>query len=1091
LRFREASQTETFAFGNLMVATPGNGARVRLWDRCLDGLLAVLVVVLAFLAASFAVRNGDFWFHLATGRLLAQRQFTFGVDPFAYTTQGTYWTNHAWLFDRLLYTLHESIGGAGLVLIKALLIAALAGLLVRLRRRDGIGWVPAACTALTVLAMSPRLLLQPTILSYCFLGLSFWLLAKPHADESTAVDLKHYLHLPLLFILWVNVDEWFLLGPLLVVLFWIGERLQGRRRTPGWLVPASLAACLLNPHLHYAFTLPAELSPVTWTSGLRQDVRFRQMFASPWQSNTYLQPATWQNAAALAYFALTALGLVSFLLHREALRGWRFLVWVSFGLLAAWQMRAIPFFAIVAGPITALNLQDFGARRVTVGHGLQTAPQRLWRFTLVLGMLGLIFLAWPGWLQGYGRKGRHVAWAIQPDSSLRQAAQVLHAWRTQGKLQDGERVFALYPEVAQYTAWFCPGEKHFFDHRYPLFSEAAREFEVVCRALNSDPAREERKGVEPDWRRILRDRDVRVVILYDPDMPRLLASERRLAGDSERWTLLDVAGRALFFGWKEAHPPSSFAPLAFDPDRLAYGPQGEKEQLELPPAPVRGPGRGPKANDFWTRFAEPAAPSSWESDAATIYLHHFDGLNARQAQPRLLRSLARYLSGLVGLLAWPADPHSVAVPIAFRLAYQPLFLADAAERPPALPLLAVRAARRALVENPEDDNAYLNLGLAYWLVRDTSHERSPSSLLPPLAMMRHVQIVTALEHALRRNPDLELAHQLLAELYLERQFLDAALEHRREELRLSRGSGPRPGEEPANFAARLEQGEKAVSELEKVVLDRKADFVIRSRDLRGDTVRQARLALEMGLARQAADDILLPSREELLGSEGVKLELQLLLLLGRAEEMRSSLYSEGLRATRDKLGVQDIPSPLPDAAVPVYRLPTYEWLLCLHSAAAGDYAVTAANLREIRARMQTESERLEPLRRRDLLVRSDLRRFLLGELGLRTQPHLLLTLPPLIGRRYEAMAVLANDLNALAREPLLRAQQADLLVLEGMLALERGVPAEARQAFRDALALCPVQPNKPAEFAGWLIARDFLRRIRQAGSDSNHGFPPR
>jgi hypothetical protein len=83
------------------------------------------------------------------------------------------------------------------------------------------------------------------------------------------------------------------------------------------------------------------------------------------------------------------------------------------------------------------------------------------------------------------------------------------------------------------------------------------------------------------------------------------------------------------------------------------------------------------------------------------------------------------------------------------------------------------------------------------------------------------------------------------------------------------------------------------------------------------------------------------------------------------------------------------------------------------------------------------------------------------------------------------MALLTNDLNALVREPLLRTQQADLLVLEGMLDLEQGSPNAARQAFLDALALCPAQPNKPAEFTGRPIARDYLKRIRQAGSISN------
>jgi tetratricopeptide (TPR) repeat protein len=1072
-------------------------AQVRLrsgWNRRLDILLAVLVLVLAFLAGSFAVRNGDFWFHLATGRLLAQGQFTFGVDPFAYTTSQAYWTNHAWLFDLSLYGLSRLIGDAGLVVLKALLVTALAWLLLRLPPPNERGWLSAACTALVVLAISPRLLLQPICLSFFFFGLSLWLLVKPQFDGTAAPRRKYYLLLPLLFALWVNVDEWFLLGPLLVALFWVGERLQGRRRTPGWVLPASLAACLLNPHTYHAFTLPAELSPVTWSSGLRQDARFHLLFASPWQFDTYLQPATWQNAAALAYFALLILGVASFHLHREALRGWRFLVWVSFGLLAAWQMRAIPFFAIVAGPIAVLNLQDFAARRVQ-----ESKPQRrshagaalMGRLALVPCVLGLIFLAWPGWLQGVGRKDRHVAWAVQPDSSLQHAAKVLQTWRREGKLHEDERVFTNSPEVAQYTAWFCPGEKHFFDHRYPLFPQAARDFEIVCRALDLTANREEDDEAQTNWRRILRDHNVGVVVLHDPDMPRLVGSAHRLANDPKHWGMLDVAGSVLFFGWKDARPSDAFTPLAFDPDHLAYGSQGEKERLELPPAPQRGPGRGPQVKDFWTRFIESPARSSWEADAAMICVRFSDDLNARQAQTRLLHSQCSYFAALIGMLTSPPDPLSAAVPIAFRLAYRPLFLADNAESAPDFPLLAVRAARRAVAENPDDDNAYLALGLAYLLLRDTTSERATSGLLPPLAVVRYVQIVTALEHALRCNPDLVLAHQLLVDLYLERQFLDAALEHRLEELRLSRKMGPRAGEAATNFAARVEQTEKAADELEKVVLDHKTEFALRSRSMLGDPVRQARLALELGLARQAADDVLLPAQEELLGGEGVKLELQLLLLLGRAEEIRNSLYSEGLRITKNKLGVHDIPSPQPDAAVPVYRLPAYEWLLCLHSAATGDYAVTSESLREIRARMQAASQQLEPLRRRSSQIRDDLYRLIIGELGTGTLPQLLPTLSLLRAQREQATALLANDLNALAREPLLRSQQADLLAVEGMIALEQGLPDAARHAFQDALALCPPQPNKAAEFAGSRIVRGYLRRIQKADSVPTHGSSQR
>ena len=53
------------------------------------------------------------------------------------------------------------------------------------------------------------------------------------------------LLLLVVFALWVNLDDWFFLGPALAALFWVSERLQWQRRTPGWLIPAGLAACLL------------------------------------------------------------------------------------------------------------------------------------------------------------------------------------------------------------------------------------------------------------------------------------------------------------------------------------------------------------------------------------------------------------------------------------------------------------------------------------------------------------------------------------------------------------------------------------------------------------------------------------------------------------------------------------------------------------------------------------------------------------------------------------------------------------------------------------------------------------------------------
>src|SRR5262245_57215406 len=110
---------------------PPDRAAGRAWP---DLVLATLVVAFAFLASSFTARNSDLWLHLATGRLLSSGQYEFGKDPFGYTTEGTYWANHAWFSDVALYRLYLAVGGAGLIGLKAAVVALTAILMLRVGR---------------------------------------------------------------------------------------------------------------------------------------------------------------------------------------------------------------------------------------------------------------------------------------------------------------------------------------------------------------------------------------------------------------------------------------------------------------------------------------------------------------------------------------------------------------------------------------------------------------------------------------------------------------------------------------------------------------------------------------------------------------------------------------------------------------------------------------------------------------------------------------------------------------------------------------------------------------------------------------------
>jgi hypothetical protein len=1083
------------ATGEASAKRQARGAAATSSRRRFELFAGALVLLLAFFAASFAIRNADFWLHLAGGRLLAEGRSSFGVDPFSYTAGQTYWVNHAWLYDLLLYDLYGLIGGAGLVVLKALLVTALAGLMLLVRRPGEAGWISAVCTALAVVVMSPRLLLQPACLSCFFLGLTFWLLWRaeartapvlpsPLGGEGSGVRgrLRHYLFLPLLFAVWVNVDDWFWLGPLLAGLFWVGGRIRGDARTPGWVVPLGLAACLANPYGYRAFTLPAELSPVLWQSGLLEDVRFHRLFASPWELDLLSAAASGVNLARWAYFLLVGLGLASFVAGRRSLAGWRLPVWLVFGLLGAWQARLVPFFAVVAGPITALNLQEALAALPRAARASRV--DALGRWALVAGGLGLVALAWLGCLQGWNLASRRVCWGVQPDPSLQRIAETLRQ-----RWKEGDRIFAFHPDVVYYCAWFCPEVKGFFDHRLPLFPEAARDYAAACRELIPGVAR--KKDRAPlDGQEVFRKWAVTHLVLYDPD-PHLL-----LAGVTRRdWVLLQVDGEALLYARSPGN--GTRAPAArndrqnepeaparedeseaqatdggrvgerFNAERLAFGLQSEDAESALPAAPGKGPGRGPRRTPWWIHDGRPEPQPAWESAAANVFLQLYWDAASAQWQKSHARSWSVYLAGLVGLPTQPASPLAASGALGLRLGRcMPLFLAGRGEQPPALPLLAVRAARRALAKNPDDARAYQGLARAYFALRDDTAEHSREGSLPPLAMLRHVQIAAALENALVLNPDLEAAHENLAELYAQRQFLDVALEHRRAQLALVRRSKPQPGEPADAFAHRLARLEDQVLELETLVGERENAFGLREGSLRDKPLERARLALALGLARKALDDILLKSRVLLFGTGGARLELELLLLLGRAEQVRDLLDDEEMQQNGPTLGLAEIPGIDPSGRFTVERLPAYEWFLCCRAAASGDYDRAAAALKDILDPMHAEVRQNLPFLPRTLPV-------VLGtDLGTTASLPGSGLLPHLVGALREQTA------EKLVQTYRLQAEAADLHVLAAMLDLERGLPAAARRHLEQAEALCPPGSPSQAYAAGRALALACRRWLR-------------
>jgi hypothetical protein len=941
----------------------------------LDAVLVALVLAFAFLTASFPAANGDFFRHLATGRLIAQGQYQFGVDPFTFSAGGDYWVNHSWLFALLVYGLYQlpSIGGAAVIVFKALCVTALAEVMLRTGRRAGQSlWIPAACTVLALLAASTRFYMRSDFLSFLFLAVTLWLLTAPRRGSGKRL----WWLLPPLFVLWVNCDQWFFLGPLTVALFLAGEVLQlwfaleeegsdeGRRRelvTLGLVLAASLAACLVNPHHIHAFTLPPEFGTLAASDLAQGDPKFRALFYSPLRQY-YYQPGLGLNVAGLAYWPLLVAGLASFVCMFGRAPWWRLLIWLPFALLSLYSARTIPFFAVVAGPITALNWLDFAAGRAGAIPRL-TRGGRAWglggRVLTAVLLLVLLVARVPGWLHAQPYEMHRVGWRVIPDPSMEQAALQIHAWREQGLLPAEAHWFNIRPEITNYLAWFAPGERAFIDHRLTQFPEAATDYLQFRNTLEQEAADEiaaeegsgEAISLRKDWRRTLRKYGVRFWILDNspnPDRPEQVALHN-LFRDPDEWPLCYLKGRVAIFAWKDKQAKDGADPsrgLRLDFERAAFG-------LDAEPAPPEGPKAEPLSSwwqSAWDAWWKPAPPSSLDKETALLQEVRFELL-----APRYMYDNSRVWQGVVSVsgiglalpngpvpnsllaLSWSTTYHDLFPPGAMRPSREPLprervavqvrglFVRTQDAGPVDSLYLGLRAARRALQSNPEDAQTYLMLAQIYSHLDGETEERTLKLAESELAKIRRTQIVASLQDCLRFQPaprSAVQAHGTLFGIFNQLGYLDAAEHHLRESLTLLKQLGPMPGEKPADFGQGIEKLTKELGELEGEVQRRLNEYHVNAASKQ--PLEKVRMALDRGLVETAVNTLKDEAPREVKGPSDLAIISELarrLLDLGRLNEARELLLPD-----TEEFG---------DKPVPPYYLNHYVRL----AAAQGDYAL--------------------------------------------------------------------------------------------------------------------------------------------------------
>ncbi|HOX39347.1 MAG TPA: tetratricopeptide repeat protein [Candidatus Brocadiia bacterium] len=367
-----------------------------------------LVILLGgvFLASLKPETSSDLWTHMAYGREAVARRAIPGNDLFTYTREGRPWVNHAWLAGVAFYSLHRQGGIAGIIVMKAALVA-LAVLVVHscaVARGAGRTSALVAC-GLAALALNFRIIARPYLFSWLLTAFVSLLCVNQEAQlrskHGRRFDFAWLCAVAIVFALWANLHAGFLIGLGVVgahacgaALSFIRERKRNAdrahkeffvARTFFVAVFVGFAATLANP-----FGIDAHMYPLTVGGGFKQ---LREIYE--WMPPDFQIPfwGFW------AFLGVTVIAIAATRGRLAAADALKIAVLGAMGLRAR---RHGEFFVIACAPALAVHLsfwaeknagRSWGAKAL---KGFTGARGRIANCCIALAASALMIAAYPG-----------------------------------------------------------------------------------------------------------------------------------------------------------------------------------------------------------------------------------------------------------------------------------------------------------------------------------------------------------------------------------------------------------------------------------------------------------------------------------------------------------------------------------------------------------------------------------------------------------------------------------------------------------------------------------------------------------------------
>jgi hypothetical protein len=333
--------------------------------------------------------DGDLPRHLVVGQLIRERRSIPLTDEFSFRTEGFASIPHEWLSQVVFSTAYELLGLGGVVLLTALIVTAVWSIVFHeANRRAKSLFISLFLTALGFAASMIHVMPRPHIVTYLLTAL--WIVVLERILMGRP---KHWIWLPILMLLWVNMHGMFVLGVIVWGIYVLGSFLDN----PGtaWISKPATRSLLLGGLLSLFSTFLSPSGASIWKAitslGSNSYITSR---IPEYQSPNFHIPETWP------FILLLGVVILAFARNNQKNSWTTILMTLAFTAIALYTSRMIPVCAIVLVPIAAKALgawlrQEYPASRFSqMERNFSTINERsggwVWMVVLLL-VVGAVF----------------------------------------------------------------------------------------------------------------------------------------------------------------------------------------------------------------------------------------------------------------------------------------------------------------------------------------------------------------------------------------------------------------------------------------------------------------------------------------------------------------------------------------------------------------------------------------------------------------------------------------------------------------------------------------------------------------------------